>query len=71
VGKVYYISNCYVKDVNKDVSNLKNDYELTFKVRTLNMNVYLVVQLSLDSFTSQPVGSLCEKSSFNDLREQL
>ena len=31
VGKVYYISNCYVKAANKKYSNLKNDYELTFK----------------------------------------
>ena len=31
VGKVYFISNCSVKNANKQYSKLNNDYELTFK----------------------------------------
>ena len=31
VGKVFYISNCSVKNANKQYSKLNNDYELTFK----------------------------------------
>jgi len=31
VGKVYYISNCSVKNANKQYSKLNNEYELTFK----------------------------------------
>ena len=31
VGKVFYISNCSVKNANKQYSKLNNEYELTFK----------------------------------------
>ena len=31
VGKVVYISNCSVKNANKQYSKLNNEYELTFK----------------------------------------
>jgi len=30
VDKVYYISRCTLKPANKQYSNLKNDYEMTF-----------------------------------------
>ncbi|XP_063701558.1 replication protein A 70 kDa DNA-binding subunit [Culicoides brevitarsis] len=30
IGKVYYISKCQLKTANKQYSNLKNDYEMTF-----------------------------------------
>ena len=31
VGKVFFISNCSVKNANKQYSKLNNEYELTFK----------------------------------------
>ena len=31
VGKIFYISNFYVKNANKQYSKLNNDYELIFK----------------------------------------
>lgn len=35
VGKVYFFSKCQLKPANKQFSNLKNDYEMTFTSDTL------------------------------------
>lgn len=35
VGKVYFFSKCQLKPANKQFSNLKNDYEMTFTSETL------------------------------------
>lgn len=34
IGKVFYISSCQLKPANKQYSNLKNDYEMTFREST-------------------------------------
>ena len=31
VGKVFLISNCSLKPANRQYSNIKNDYEITFR----------------------------------------
>jgi len=70
VGKVYYISNCSVKNANKQYSKLNNEYELTFKdqgtfelceddvgdIPTINYNFVSISDLAQ-----------CEKDTFIDV----
>jgi len=70
VGKVYYISNCSVKNANKQYSKLNNEYELTFKDQgTFELCEDDVGDIPTINYSFVSISDLaqCEKDTFIDV----
>ncbi|KAL8562549.1 hypothetical protein ACOMHN_045814 [Nucella lapillus] len=64
VNKIYYVSRCAIKTANKQYSNLKNNYEMTFNNDTIIERCEEDVDLPSMSFDFVPIGDL-EKHAAN------
>ena len=63
-GQVYYVSRCSLKTANKQYSNLKNDYEMTFNNDTVIERCDEDVDLPSMSFDFVPINEM-EKHAAN------
>lgn len=61
IDKVYYISRCQLKTANKQFTNLKNDYEMTFTANTVvvecNEDISSVPSVKYDFVPINDIGS--------------
>ncbi|XP_076452897.1 replication protein A 70 kDa DNA-binding subunit-like isoform X2 [Babylonia areolata] len=66
VNKVYYVSRCSIKTANKQYSNLKNDYEMTFNNDTIIERCDDDVDLPSMTFDFVPISEM-EKHAANSI----
>ena len=66
VGQIFYVSRCTLKIANKQYSNLKNDYEMTFNNNTIIEKCEDVVDLPCMTFDFVPINEM-EKHQPNSI----
>ena len=66
LGQIFYVSRCTLKIANKQYSNLKNDYEMTFNNDTVIEKCEDAVDLPCMTFDFVPINEM-EKHQPNSI----